>query len=98
MAKDDTAKRTGQESDRKGREHRKRRRQLVELRKEQLIKHERADQAVDEEVVPLDRGADGAGHQNTAPRARRRLRADVSNDALLEFLKASYGHVVLPGL
>jgi hypothetical protein len=98
MAEDDTAERPGKETDRKGREHRQRGRQLIEFREEQLIEHQWADQPVDEEVVPFDRGADGAGHQNAAPRTRRRLRADVSNGALLEFLKAPDSHVFLPGL
>jgi hypothetical protein len=92
MAEYKPAERTRQKSDGKRREHRNRRRELVELRKEQLIEHQRRDQAVDEEVVPFDRGADGAGDQDTPAAARRLLGSGAGGGMVVVVLQCSCRH------
>ena len=60
MADDDAADRPRDEADGVGAEGGKRARQRVERGEEQAVEDERRRRAVEEEVVPLDRGADQA--------------------------------------
>jgi hypothetical protein len=66
MPDDDAANRTRDETDRVRAERRQRPCQRIERRKVQTIEHERCGGAIEEEVVPLDRGADEAGERHEA--------------------------------
>ena len=56
----DPADRPRREADRVGAERQQRADQRLRIREEQLAEHERGSRAVEEEVVPLDRGPDEA--------------------------------------
>ena len=64
----DAANRPGDEADREGAERGHRPRDLVNLWEEEFGEDERRGGAVEEEVVPLDRGADEAGRDDAADR------------------------------
>jgi hypothetical protein len=60
VAEDEAAERTEQEADAKGREGRERAHCRADLRKELGVEHECGDDAVQQEVVPVDHRADKA--------------------------------------
>ena len=66
MAHHDAAERPRDEADRERRERRQRAGQLGDLREELRAEDDGGRRPVDEEVVPLDRGADGAGDRDAA--------------------------------
>ena len=72
IAEDHTPQRPGDEADRVGAEGQELSRKRAELRKEQLPKNQRRRRAVQEEVVPLDGRADGAGNDGFDQRPSRR--------------------------
>jgi hypothetical protein len=55
---------TGQETDRKGAKRRDGAQRWIGQREKQLIEDECGGCAVDQEIVPFDRGADDAGHND----------------------------------
>ena len=68
VAEDQAADRPGQESDREGPERRELRCGAVEPTEEELVEDESGGSAVEEEVVPLDRGAHSRGDRHPAGR------------------------------
>jgi hypothetical protein len=59
VAEDHRPERSGQVADGEGAERDQRARRRREVREEQLVEDQRGRSAVDEEVVPLDDGAEG---------------------------------------
>ena len=76
VPEDHAAERPGDEPDRVRREGQQRADQRVEAREEQLVEDQRRGRAVDEEVVPLQRGADQARDDDPAHGRRRRSGRD----------------------
>ena len=70
MAEDDAAERPRDEADGVGGEGEQGADQRVERGEEQLVEDEGGGGAVEEEVVPLDGGADQAGEDDAAKTAR----------------------------
>ena len=62
VAEDDAAERAGDEADGEGAERRQRADERIDVREEEAVEDERRGRAVEEEVVPLDGGADEARH------------------------------------
>ncbi len=79
VAEDDAAERPGDEADGVGGEGEQRADERLEAREEQLVEHQRGGGAVDEEVVPLQRGADQARHDDVA--YRRRVAGDFGRES-----------------
>jgi len=71
MAEHDPAERTEQEADAEGRERRERAHGRADLREEFGIEYERGDDPVQQEVVPVDDGADKAADRGLAGLAAR---------------------------
>jgi len=68
VPEDDAAQRPREEADRVGGKGRHRACQRVHVREEQLVEHQRRRRAVEEEVIPLDGGADETGQHHAAHR------------------------------
>src|SRR3954451_13301237 len=64
MAEYNPAQRPCHETDRERREREQGTDQRIELREEDLVEHQGGRRAVDEEVVPLQRGADQTSHDD----------------------------------
>src|SRR4029453_17504097 len=69
VAEDDAAQGPGREADAVGGQGQQRARGRLHLGEEQLVEHQRGGGAVEEEVVPLDGGADEAGRHDLPDRA-----------------------------
>src|SRR5690242_8942769 len=69
MAEDQPAQRAGDEPDGVGGERQQGAGQWIEVGEEQLVEHQRGSGPVEEEVVPLQRGADETGRDDLARRA-----------------------------
>src|SRR5271154_6520103 len=93
MAKYQTAERTGEKADGKCRKHCEGRRQGIEFREEQLVKNQRPDKPIDEEIVLLDGISDGACHERTATRARPMARLYDRMITVRAVLKSLRRHV-----
>ena len=72
VAENRTPQRPGDEANRVGAEGQKLSNERIEVGKKQLAKDQRRRGAIQEEVVPLDRGADGAGDDGFDQRPSRR--------------------------
>jgi hypothetical protein len=68
VAEHDPAQRPSHETDRVRREREQGTDERVEAGEEDLVEHQGGGRAVDEEVVPLQRGADQAGHDDATYR------------------------------
>jgi hypothetical protein len=79
MPEDDPAQRPGRESDPVGGQRQQRARRRLRLGEEQLVEHQRGGGAVEEEVVPLDGGADEAGRHDLPNRPSAPLRLGHSH-------------------
>ena len=66
VAEDQAADRSGEEPDGEGGEGRELRGRSVQAVEVELVEDHRGGRAVEEEVVPLDRGADGRGERDAA--------------------------------
>ena len=76
VAGDDAADRPRDEADRVGGEGQQRADQRLGVREEEVAEDERGGRAVEEEVVPLQRGADHTRGDDTAERSPARLHED----------------------
>ncbi len=66
MPEDGATQRPRHESDGEGAVGAQRPGERVERREEEPVEHQRRCRAIEKEVVPLDRGADEAGHDDPA--------------------------------
>jgi hypothetical protein len=95
MPKHEAPERACEESDRESRKDGDRGGELIDFREKELIKNQRRDQAIDEEIIPFNRGADGTGDQNAAARTWCLMRAEDGARTVFVLLKGPGGHVIL---